>query len=387
MRKRRRRSLNTHLSPAATTTTIEEADVSAKHMKFFAAPTAVAYYAALYVGSKANQAIRWTQRHPHLLSTVLGLAMVYVGLHMVEGAHRYWIAQIDTWAAWHMYWVGLGVLSSVGLGAGLHTFVLFLGPHIARVALTARECHSTSFAVRGSDAFQCMAGPAPTFGAVMQMVALETVCWGAGTAIGELPPYFVSRAAAAAGHSAISTAAGPRALRQVGRMLRRFGFAGILAFAAVPNPLFDLAGVACGHFAIPLWTFFGATLMGKSLIKAPAQAAVVIVACSRETAAAALALLARLSPRASALAEHVLRQQAAAFATVPTDVPPPSIEELRTRWIDPRAILSGLWGTIVAVMLVYFAIGALETLAQSHLDETAKRDHKQQQHQRQPSSK
>ena len=34
------------------------------------------------------------------------------------------------WCAW---WVGLGVLSSVGFGTGLHTFLLYLGPHIAAV--------------------------------------------------------------------------------------------------------------------------------------------------------------------------------------------------------------------------------------------------------------
>jgi hypothetical protein len=35
------------------------------------------------------------------------------------------------------YWLTLGVLSSIGLGSGLHTFVLFLGPHIVRVANAA----------------------------------------------------------------------------------------------------------------------------------------------------------------------------------------------------------------------------------------------------------
>ena len=33
-----------------------------------------------------------------------------------------------------MWWVGLGVLSSVGLGTGLHTFLIYLGPHIAQVS-------------------------------------------------------------------------------------------------------------------------------------------------------------------------------------------------------------------------------------------------------------
>jgi hypothetical protein len=46
------------------------------------------------------------------------------------------------WCAW---WVGLGVLSSVGFGTGLHTFILYLGPHIAAVTLAAYECGTTDF--------------------------------------------------------------------------------------------------------------------------------------------------------------------------------------------------------------------------------------------------
>jgi len=35
----------------------------------------------------------------------------------------------------------------------------------------------------------------------------------------------------------------------------------------IPNPLFDLAGITCGHFLVPFWTFFGATLVGKAVVK------------------------------------------------------------------------------------------------------------------------
>ena len=39
-----------------------------------------------------------------------------------------------------LWWIGLGIASSVGLGTGLHTFILFLGPHIAKVTLEANKC-------------------------------------------------------------------------------------------------------------------------------------------------------------------------------------------------------------------------------------------------------
>lgn len=41
----------------------------------------------------------------------------------------------------------------------------------------------------------------------------------------------------------------------------------LYCFSQIPNPLFDLAGITCGHFLVPFWTFFGATLIGKAVIK------------------------------------------------------------------------------------------------------------------------
>lgn len=42
--------------------------------------------------------------------------------------------------------------------------------------------------------------------------------------------------------------------------------------------MFDLAGITCGHFLIPFWTFFGATLLGKAVIKMMIQVLFVIIA-------------------------------------------------------------------------------------------------------------
>ena len=44
--------------------------------------------------------------------------------------------------------------------------------------------------------------------------------------------------------------------------VQKAGFVGILLCASIPNPLFDLAGITCGHFLVPFTTFFGATLIG-----------------------------------------------------------------------------------------------------------------------------
>ncbi|CAJ0572919.1 unnamed protein product, partial [Mesorhabditis spiculigera] len=62
------------------------------------------------------------------------------------------------------------------------------------------------------------------------------------------------------------------------------GFPGILLFASIPNPRCDLAGITCGHFLVSFWSFFTATLIGKSIIKMHVQMLFVIVAFSEHYA-------------------------------------------------------------------------------------------------------
>jgi uncharacterized membrane protein YdjX (TVP38/TMEM64 family) len=58
--------------------------------------------------------------------------------------------------------------------------------------------------------------------------------------------------------------------------LQKYGFITILACASIPNPLFDLAGITCGHFRIPFRKFFTATFIGKAIIKVHIQMLFVI---------------------------------------------------------------------------------------------------------------
>lgn len=55
------------------------------------------------------------------------------------------------------------------------------------------------------------------------------------------------------------------------KMLQKYGFITVLLCASIPNPLFDLAGITCGHFKIPFKTFFSATFIGKAIIKVHIQ--------------------------------------------------------------------------------------------------------------------
>merc|ERR1719431_449948 len=80
-----------------------------------------------------------------ILIPLIILVVSLYGFTLVEGRHQPYIELIKKEALWCGYWVGLGILSSVGLGTGLHTFLLYLGPHIAGVTLAAYECGTTDF--------------------------------------------------------------------------------------------------------------------------------------------------------------------------------------------------------------------------------------------------
>merc|ERR1712156_1296779 len=135
---------------------------------------------------------------------------------------------------------------------------------------------------------------------IMSKVRIEAFCWGAGTALGELPPYFMARAHRLSGYDSDEEEDEfdelqeiknqnqeemswfDRAKLGVERLVEKVGFFGILACASIPNPLFDLAGITCGHFLVPFWTFFGATLIGKAVIKMHIQKVFIILTCNEK---------------------------------------------------------------------------------------------------------
>jgi len=94
----------------------------------------------------------------------------------------------------------LGIASSVGLGTGLHTFVLYLGPWIAKFTMAANECGTIPTFIPNKWEFTHFA-PCPKnlnpdavrIFTIYFNVAFEACLWGFGTAIGELPPYVVAR--------------------------------------------------------------------------------------------------------------------------------------------------------------------------------------------------
>ena len=251
-----------------------------------------------------------------LLPTILLLSFV-AWLYLVPGIHTEFIKRFEKKLLWCSYWIGLGILSSVGLGTGLHTFILYLGPHIARVTLAAFECNSLNFPEPPyPDDVTCPTvadslTSAVSLWAIISKVRLESFMWGAGTALGELPPYFMARAARLSGEEPddeeykefIAFVEGdiPKKMTLMDKtklwmekVVSQVGFPGILLFASIPNPLFDLAGITCGHFLIPFWTFFGATLIGKAIVKMHVQMLCVVLTFSEHHVENLVAMLKKI---------------------------------------------------------------------------------------------
>ncbi|XP_073735646.1 vacuole membrane protein 1 isoform X3 [Callorhinus ursinus] len=149
----------------------------------------------------------WTSKLWHRQSIVVSfllLLAVLIATYYVEGAHQQYVQRIEKQFLLYAYWIGLGILSSVGLGTGLHTFLLYLGPHIASVTLAAYECNSVNFPEPPyPDQIICPdeEGTEGTISlwSIISKVRIEACMWGIGTAIGELPPYFMARAARLSG--------------------------------------------------------------------------------------------------------------------------------------------------------------------------------------------
>lgn len=105
--------------------------------------------------------------------------------------------------------------------------------------------------------------PAPSLALVFAMGSVLPPLWvglaaGLGEALGELTGY----AAGFGGQAAIDKGERYERLRQW--MTRRGGIT-IFALSLVPNPFFDLAGLAAGTLRYPLWRFLLFCWAGKTI--------------------------------------------------------------------------------------------------------------------------
>ncbi|KAF8768304.1 Vacuole membrane protein 1 like protein [Argiope bruennichi] len=257
-------------------------------------------------------------KHQKLVLTSLLVIAISVIFYHFEGPHQKYVVRVEKEILRCAYWIGLGVLSSVGLGTGLHTFVLYLGPHIAAVTLAAYECNSLDFPQPPyPDEIICPEGDSSnniiSILAIMSKVRLEAFMWGLGTALGELPPYFMAK-------------------------------------------------------AVPFWTFFGATLIGKAIIKMHIQKLFVIVAFN-ERQVHDLVLKMKYIPYVGKYLQYPLEEfLAKQKANLHRKPGTPGVSE--GTWI------AWIFEKFVILMILYYVLSIVNSMAQSHHKRLWKRQHR-----------
>lgn len=87
---------------------------------------------------------------------------------------------------------------------------------------------------------------------------LVGVITAAGATLGELTGFL-------AGHGGTAVINESKKYSKIKRWMEKNGFLTISILAAIPNPLFDLAGIVSGVTKYPLYKFLTATLIGKTI--------------------------------------------------------------------------------------------------------------------------
>eukprot|EP00743_Colponemidia_sp_Colp-15_P002565 GILK01002780.1.p1 GENE.GILK01002780.1~~GILK01002780.1.p1 ORF type:complete len:467 (+),score=81.03 GILK01002780.1:45-1403(+) len=351
-----------------------------KDVTLFKAPLRTLYVFAIVLRISLVKFYHYLMEHKRLTSAAVRLILLLLALYFTPGFHQEAVQHAEQVMTFALWWIGLGVASSIGLGTGLHTFVLYLGPHIMKVTIAATECNTLPEMLPNRWNFkkfgECPPGsellPPITFWQILSSVQLEAFLWGLGTALGELPPYFVARAARLSGQKVAefeeleeiehseNIGISDRLKKMVYESLQNYGFFAIMVFASVPNPLFDLAGITCGHFLIPFATFFGATFIGKAIVKVHIQMLFVIAVFSKhhvenltnfvENAAAAV------YPGLKGKFTGIIEKQKAALHGSSA-----AATEGNENWVQWG------WNTFVAMMILYFLMSIINSLVQEHL--------------------
>lgn len=338
-----------------------------------------------------------------ILVATLGLLLV-----TVDGPHEKHVQEFLHYSRFVLWWVALGVASSIGLGSGLHTFVLYLGPHIAFFTIKAMKCGRVDLKTAPYDTIQLKSAPSwlekdcSEFGpslyqslpgslvkvpisSILPQVQLEAVLWGLGTALGELPPYFISRAGARLSGCKVdamdeldaSSSKEDRfisaSLKQMKRWLisrsQHLNFFTILILASVPNPLFDLAGIMCGQLGVPFWKFFLATLTGKAIIKTHIQTVFIIAMCNNqllELVENELIWVLGLIPGFSSVLPtivsklHMIQDK---YLSPPVSSPALS-DKMATRW---NLSFTLVWNALIWLLLLNFFVKIVTATAQGYL--------------------
>ncbi|PSS24576.1 Vacuole membrane protein [Actinidia chinensis var. chinensis] len=345
-----------------------------------------------------------------LMATSILAGFIGIMFTTVGGPHDEHVQELLRYLRFGIWWLALGVASSIGLGSGLHTFVLYLGPHIALFTIKSVHCGRVDIKIAPYDTILLKSGPSwadrdcTEFGppkyafpdsrvplsSVLPQVQLEAILWGIGTALGELPPYFIARAAYKPdSKSAVvedldsslkedSSGIIANHLKQLKQWLlshsQHLNFFTILVLASVPNPLFDLAGIMCGQLGIPFWKFFSATLIGKAIIKTHIQTAFIILLFNNQLLDLVeneLIWVLRLVPGIDSILPNLIAKLHIVKEKYMTATPPASSNMKVKKW---NLSFASVWNTVVWLVLMNFFMKIVKATAQNFLKEQQEKE-------------
>ena len=218
--------------------------------------------------------------------------LLTIGLNQIQIVNR--------WFGNNLYWFLLGILSSIGLGTGLQTGVLFVFPYIIStynqnkddllIRLNGTNDDSTllnyildtnstdTYSLSDKDVYGLIY---KTYFACLRVALV----WGVGTALGEAPPYLIAYNIDISDKKATSKLYKMfgdneekirRYIDNTIYYLKRHSFTTILLLSAWPNAVFDMCGVSAGLVKLSFSQFIIPTIIGKAFIKNPIQLGVIL---------------------------------------------------------------------------------------------------------------
>ena len=96
-----------------------------------------------------------------------------------------------------------------------------------------------------------------TAGALLNPLYVGLIAGSAGT-LGELTSYYL-------GYSGQGVLEGNRFYVKMEGWMRRRGLLLLFLVSLIPNPFFDVVGIAAGALRYPIWRFLGVVLVGKGM--------------------------------------------------------------------------------------------------------------------------
>lgn len=152
-------------------------------------------------------------------------------------------------------------VAAVALSVGLTVLAYVFRGYLEHIHSTVRDIgYPAVFLVSllsSASVFLPLPGPLVAFvgGSVLSPVPVALVA-ALGAALGELTSYAV-------GYGGHAVAQNTQVYQTISGWVRKKGWPILFLLAAIPNPVFDAAGIAAGVLRYPVWLFFVVVLAGK----------------------------------------------------------------------------------------------------------------------------